>query len=262
MSIADKALQKRPEHPMVRMLESKRDALREFAPTGYEFSQALAIFKSAIQRNPNLLSCTASSIANSVAEAIKLGLVEGGPLGQCYLVPYAGNCTLQLGYRGMVTLAANAGVMIDAGPIYSTDTVVYQEGTDPVFRLTPPWPIPEDRGDLVGAYAVATFPNGHKRAKVIGYNDPDTRASRAKSRSNGGRNPMKGTPPWEPQWLAKTAIRRLASQIPQSPKLQEMVVRAQHAEAGIVHPPAQLIEDWEEGGDGEPVEGEYDAPQG
>lgn len=256
-SLADRALQKRPEHPMIQMLERKRNALREFAPNDYDFDQALAIFKSAVARNPKLLGCSSSSVANSVAEAIKLGLVEGGPLGQCYLVPYKGQCTLQLGYRGMVSLAARAGVTVEAGPIYSSDSVEYREGTEPVLRITPPWPIPDDRGDLVGAYAVATFANGIKRAKVIGYNDPETRASRGASKSNGGRNPMKGTPPWEPQWLAKTAIRRLANQIPQSPKLQELTVRATHAEAGIVHPPPQLLPE-EDGA----YDGDYIQPEG
>lgn len=48
------------------------------------------------RKNPTLGNCTPASFFGSLLTASQLGL-EPGPLGHCYLIPYKGQVSLQIG---------------------------------------------------------------------------------------------------------------------------------------------------------------------
>lgn len=85
---------------------------------------------------PSLATCTPLSIVGSALHAAQLGL-EIGPLQQAYLIPRAGLCTFQLGYKGLIKLASFAGYETDAHPVYEGDTFDFAYGTEAHLKHVP-----------------------------------------------------------------------------------------------------------------------------
>jgi recombination protein RecT len=72
-----------------------------------------------------LQECHPESIYTSALRAATLKLSTDPATGQAYLVPYAGKCTLQIGYKGLYDMAVRTGKYryINVGPIYEGQTV-------------------------------------------------------------------------------------------------------------------------------------------
>ena len=233
-------------HAVINKLEKARASFAAVAPEGANVDRMMALWRSTLLQDRKLLDADPRSVLLAIRESVRLDLEPGGPLGQCWIQAFRRDAVMLLGYKGMIELAARAGISIDAGAIYETDAVEYREGAAPVLNITRPWP-PVDRGVLLGAYAVATLPDGRKKPIVIGYNDDMTERARRASHSNGGKTPaQKGMAPWEDWWLAKTAIRRLCATLPQAPELQKRAAIEEHAEQGIIHPPLMIEGEWDE----------------
>ncbi len=59
----------------------------------------------AVSRDPNLLNCSPQSIVRAATQAATLGLSVDPNVGQAYMVPYKGQATLQVGWRGIRDMA-------------------------------------------------------------------------------------------------------------------------------------------------------------
>lgn len=79
----------------------------------------------AVRGDDRLMSCTPQSIYLSAIRAATLRLSVDPTTGQAYLVPYAGVCVMQPGYKGYMTLAMRTGKyrFINVTPIYEGETV-------------------------------------------------------------------------------------------------------------------------------------------
>lgn len=110
------------------------------------------ICMTALTQNPALGNCTPSSFIGSVLNAAQLGLEPNTPLGQAYLIPYAGKCTFQLGYKGIIELARRSGqiAMIKAQAVHENDEFSYELGLDPKLHHKP---AEGDRGKVIKYYA-------------------------------------------------------------------------------------------------------------
>ena len=54
------------------------------------------------------------------------------PAGEAFLIPRGGKCTLQIGYQGMITLAARVGIeIVCADVIYENDVYSVARGSSP-----------------------------------------------------------------------------------------------------------------------------------
>jgi len=84
------ALVERNEDKFVNLLGGRKEALA--------FQQSLV---SAICDNPELRRCTESSIVKSAISMAQLRMTPNTALGRAYLVPYGGQCTFQIGYKGL-----------------------------------------------------------------------------------------------------------------------------------------------------------------
>lgn len=73
---------------------------------GARFMQAAV---AAFQQTPKLRECSEESILGALFASAQLGLEVNTPQGLAYLVPYAGEATFIMGYRGFVRLFYNAG---------------------------------------------------------------------------------------------------------------------------------------------------------
>jgi len=165
-----------------------------------------------LRRTPKLYDCAPESLLGAMMLAAQLGL-EPGPLGHVYLVPFKREVVFVVGYKGMVDLAYRSGLVKDVatGLVFEGDAFEWREGTRPFLDHTPSGP-PAER-DWTHAYAVARLKTGGTVFRVIFPED----AEKAKAKSANGHAPLS---PWQTDHFAmirKTAIRRLAPMLPQSP---------------------------------------------
>lgn len=214
---------------------------------------ALTAFRS----TPALAECDPRSIFAAVIQSSQLGL-EVGLLGEAHLVPFTKSvkrdgqfvkvkeCQLIPGYQGLMKLARNSGLVED---IYGHEVrekdefkVVLGLSRDlhhvPLMKSGFPAP-DEERGEITGFYAVATFKDGSKSFVAI----PVSNVMKIRDRSNGFiaakaaaekyRKPINS--PWASDFVAmgiKTAIRALCKTMPKSPELSAAVALDEIADRG------------------------------
>ena len=131
---------------------------------------------SALNNTPKLAECSPMSFIAALMNSAQLGVEPNTPLGQAYLIPYNNKgkleCQFQLGYRGLIDLAYRNDRMqsIEAHTIYQNDEFYYELGLEPKLRHVPAW---EDRGEVIGFYAVFRLDNGGSRFEVMSKSDID-----------------------------------------------------------------------------------------
>jgi recombination protein RecT len=218
-------------------LEAYQSYLVKALPQHMDPGKMIRVVLTATTQNPDLLRCSFSSVMAAVLQASQLGLYPDGALGRAYIIPYKGEAKLIPGYKGLIDLARNSGLVtgIYAHVVYEKEPFSITYGDD--NRLThTPLP-PTQRGEKrVGAYAVATFRDGTKHFEwlwadeVQGIRDKSPAAKSAQSPWNSK------TPSDVDEMWRKTAIRRLAKFMPASPELQQFhkaVELDAAAEAGL-----------------------------
>lgn len=181
----------------------------------------------ALNTVPRLAECTQTSILAGLMQAAQLGLEVADVRGQAYLIPRkvkgVMQANLQLGFRGMIDLAARAGITVDVDVIHENDTYDYQRGTDPKLYHKPTL---GDRGAPVAYYAVANFADGRRASFVImGRNEVEQH--RDKFASSRDYNTKEITGPWVDHFDAmavKTVVRKLLNYLPTSAELRQQII--------------------------------------
>lgn len=179
--------------------------VQKLAPAGWDVQRMFKAIVAVVSRTPDLQDCTVDSIVRCAIQAAEIGIVPSGALGGAYLVPFKGQATLIIGYRGLIELARRSGQIskIEARVVYNGDHFLVRYGTDPAIEHVPSMP----PGPMVGVYAVATLSDGAKQFEAMSKQDVD--AIRARSRAKGG--------PWETDYnemARKTVVRRLCKYLP------------------------------------------------
>jgi recombination protein RecT len=211
------------------MLSNNWPTIKNVIPRHLTPERMARIAYTAISTSPALASCHPMSLANAVIEASMLGLEIGGPLGMAHLLPFGGKATLVIGYKGFMDLAYRSGIVsnFSAQPVYENDFFEYAYGLHPKLEHRP---AEGDRGKLRYAYAVAHYKGGGYDFEVVTPAD----IVATKKRSSGAK---KNDSPWNQadlEWTmwVKTAIRRLAKRIPQSPDIQRAAALDETADVG------------------------------
>lgn len=173
-----------------------------------------------MRRNSYLAQCGPESVVGAVIQAAQLGLEVDNGLGHAYLVPYKGDCTLIIGYRGLVELARRTGQIstIFAAVVHENDEFEYALGTDPKVHHVPRT---SSRGLPTHVYAVAKLADGATQFDVLSVEDVEA----VRKRSPGG---AKGSGPWATDWAEmakKTALRRLCKMLPMTVETAEALER-------------------------------------
>lgn len=164
-----------------------------------------------VERLPALLDCTRQSIINAAMSAAVLGLEVDGVTGQAYLIPFAGQAQLVIGYKGYNTLAARSGYTINGEVVREGDDFEFALGTGGFIRHRPKL---GGDGRIIAAWAIATSLD---RPPIIGTPLSVKDINAVKDRSPGAK---KSSSPWNdpiigyPAMAAKTAKRRLARAMP------------------------------------------------
>lgn len=162
----------------------------------------------ACNKNPDLYECDPSSLIQSTAQALRMGLDPSGTLGSAYLVPYRDKhrgmiAQMIPGYRGLIDLATSCGAvrMVEADVIYELDAYDIEFGLTPVFKHKPNYGV-ADPGAPILFYCILTLPSGDRRPTVMTRSEVDAIRDRSPGRKGG---------PWVTDYIEmgkKSVIRR------------------------------------------------------
>jgi recombination protein RecT len=201
------------------MLEQFKTEIARALPKHLNADRMARIALTCFRQNAKLAQCQPASVFASVIQASQLGL-EPGLLGQCYLIPYKDECTLQIGYQGLVDLVRRTGRVkrIEAHVVRDGDKFIYRTGMTTTLEHEPS--LDGDPGDLRLAYAVAEFTDGGFHVEVMTRHQIETIRDRSQNVQN-AKKFGKATP-WttdtEEMWR-KTVLRRICKYLPRSPEL-------------------------------------------
>ena len=157
-----------------------------------------------VQKSQKLMKCTFNSIVQAALEACSLGLLPNSVQGLAYLVPYHDKCQLIPGYKGLIKLAMQSPHVdsVFAECVFSNDKLEVEFGLNPKLVHLPNLINPE-KGEFVGAYAVANITNGKPVFRYL----PKWKINEIKAKSKAG-----NSGPWVSDYdsmAMKTAIKAL-----------------------------------------------------
>lgn len=209
---------------MMAQLEKLRPHLARVLPPDVRPDKAVMVAYTSIQRNPSLLECSVQSIMASVMSAGQLGLVVDPVLGQAYLVPFKGQCTLIVGYKGLAALAWRTKMVRDITRdiVREHDEFDAVRGDNPSITHKIVQPLSK-RGALTHAYCIISTTTGGKVREVMDAEEIE--AIHKRSPSFNAR-----MSPWVTdydQMALKTVMRRACKMMPMSGERESnMLARA------------------------------------
>lgn len=174
------------------------------------------------------------SILPCVFQAVKFGLYPDPAMGQIYFIPYKGTLTYQLGYKGLIRLALNAGYKdVSAGRVFqkeveSGDWNYFRDENGDHFRHKPS--MEKDRGVEHCVYSIAVDADNIPRIHVMESWHVDEIKKMVLTRTPNGSpwtNPM-----FEPEMRKKTCIRRHCKTLSLSLELAEAIETEEAIERG------------------------------
>lgn len=216
MSTALTAARKDAYVSVADMLEKNKTSMAQAIPKHMSIDRFTRIALSELRTNPKLLECSPASLMSCLVKSSQLGLEVGSAMGHAYLVPYKTECTLIIGYRGLITLARRSGeiVSITARIVHENDLFELEYGLDEKLRHVPAIDNP---GKMTHVYAVAKLKDGGIQYDVM--TRAEVEAIRKRSRAgNGG--------PWASDYeemARKTVLRRLCKYLPISIELSDAI---------------------------------------
>jgi len=207
------------------MIRTHASEFSEGLADAVDMDRLLRVSMSQIRGNTKLGKCSPASLASSILAAGKLGL-EPGLLGQAYLVPYGSECTMIIGYRGLIDLARRSGQIakIEARLVYENDEFAVTFGTDEVFVHAPL--MFGDRGEVIGVYAEAYYVGGVVQREFMTLDEVNAIRDRSRAATNG---------PWKTDWAEmarKTVVRRLVKYLPLTVEAMQGIAAADDLEFG------------------------------
>jgi recombination protein RecT len=208
-------------------LESTRNQIGMVAPKHLTVDRITRIMMTSVQRTPKLLECTQASLMGALLTCTQLGLEPDSVSGRAYLIPYKDQCTLIIGYKGLMELARRSGeiVTLEARIVYETDAFDYEYGTTASVSHKPS----AERKDakVKAAYAVAHLKSGGVQFEVMTLAEIEQIRSKSQAANKG---------PWVSDWnemARKTVMRRLCKYLPSFAELSQAVALDELAERGI-----------------------------
>lgn len=225
-----------PAQTIAAYLKKMGPEIEKALPKHMDADRMARIALTTIRTNPKLLECSVPSLLGAVMQAAQLGL-EPGLIGHCYLVPFKNGKTGQtdvqfiIGYKGMIDLARRSGQIenIYAHAVYSNDEFDYELGLEPKLKHKPY--MKGDRGEFIGAYAVAHFKDGGYQFEFMPKEEIEKRRKRSRAANNG---------PWVTDYeemAKKTVIRHMWKYLPISIEIQQAVVQDETVKKDITADP-------------------------
>lgn len=203
------------------LLEKSKPSISALLPKHLSPERLIRFALIAVQRQPELMDCTSTSILNCIIKASELGIETIGP-GGMWIVPFRNNktntkeATPIVDYRALMGLVRRSKEVlnIDAGVVYEKDLFEYQQGTN--TSILHKRYLGKYRGEILCFYAFAKLENGEVKAEIMGKDEIDAIRSRSKAKESG---------PWVSdygQMGKKTVVKRLCNYLP----MNEYVIKS------------------------------------
>ena len=221
----------------VREKESKSivfSAQKQFEATNeykMSFNREAGFAIQVLCNNPFLLKCDPDSIKHAVANVAMTGISLNPALKYAYLVPRKSKegmkCILDISYIGMIKILTDAGAVknVDAGVIYSNDKFDYRKGSDPYFKHTPAL---ANRGEMIGAYAIAFLRDGGFQFEVLGRDEIEKIRATSESWKNEDGRKYSPWETWEGEMWKKSALKRLFKLLPKTQFSEQLIAAISH----------------------------------
>jgi recombination protein RecT len=205
------------------MLERRKDELSKALDGRLSPDLVIRFMLTEMRKTPKLADCNDKSLFACLMQAAQFGLLPGGALQLIHFVPYSGEATPIIGYKGLRELALRATDVnkvalvddIQSMVVYEKDEFDFAYGDAPFLTHKPSKD--EDPGPIVAFYCIAWMHNSRKPFEVMWKRQVDA----IRNRSQGylyaeahGRNS-----PWHLHYEEmgrKTVLRRLAKSLPTS----------------------------------------------
>lgn len=209
------ATQKEQVREIELTLKTMRSRLVEALPPTIPVQQFVSTILTACADEPKLLTCDRHSLFLSCLKSARDGLMPDGR--EAAIVPFKDHkanielATYMPMVAGLLKKIRNSGQLagFSANAIYANDFFEYELGDNERIVHKPVWR--EERGHLVGAYAIGKTKDGVTYRRVLGMEDIDAIKSASKAVEKG---PWSGR--FESEMWIKSAIRRLSKLLPQS----------------------------------------------
>ena len=218
------------------LLQKMGPELSKALPKHVDPDRMARIALTALRTNPKLQKCSSGSFLGSVLSAAQLGLEPNTPLGHAYLIPYKTECTLQIGYQGMIDLVRRTKSVTDiyAEVVYEGDEFEVKLGLHRDITHIPSKKEDREDGKITHVYAVAHMKDGGATFVVLTAKQVEKFRRRSRASSSG---------PWVTDYEAmakKTAVRRLFTWLPKSAEMARAVAVDEAPEIG-----AQQSDAWD-----------------
>ena len=202
---------------VVDLVQSMQKQFEIALPKHINSKRFVRIAITSIRQNPKLAKCSQESLLGALMTSAQLGL-EPGILGQAYLIPYGNNVQFQIGYKGMIELLRRSGQLSDiyACEIRKNDDFQITLGLHRDIKHNINFN--EDRGEVVGYYAVAVLKDGANSFEFM--TKKQVEEHRKKFSKTGD------TSPWATDFdemAKKTVIKKLLKYLPVSVEWLENV---------------------------------------
>lgn len=218
-------------HRLRDYLDPRKKALLTYGAQNADRMIQVAILEASTRND--LRNCTPESIYTSLAISAQLGLIPSSALGEAYLVPFKGQCTLIPGWRGYVKLAhrSDAIVSLTSDVVYEGDTFSIELGTS---RRVVHIPALVNRGDIVGAVAIAKLKSGEIDIEWMPIEDLE------RVRKSGANGPAYRD--WADQMYRKAPLRRLCKRLPLGDEYARAAAVDDLADAGELHRVREVLD--------------------
>lgn len=171
----------------------------------------------AVQQNSYILDADRASLFSAAMKASQLGLLPDAR--EAAFVVFKGKVQFMPMIAGLLKLARNSGELssITAQIVYEKDSFRYYVDSDGEHLNHEP-NFFSDRGDILGAYALAKMKDGSVYIDVMTVNEILAVKNVSKSKDSG---PWSGD--FELEMYKKTVLRRLSKRLPMSTDLEDAV---------------------------------------
>ena len=224
--------------------DANKGAIQAVLPRHMTPDRMMKIALRALRTTPKLMQCTVSSLFGAVVSCAQLGLEPNTPQGHISLIPFEnrrkGTTEVQVivGYKGLIDLARRSGeiVSISSHAVRSNDEFEVDFGTEESITHRPN--LKEDRGDIIGFYAVAKLQGGGTQFEFMSVSEVNKIRDESQGYKTAKRFAKEGqelNTPWATsyeQMGRKTLIRRLCNYLPMSVELSTAVALDSRGEMG------------------------------
>lgn len=175
-------------------------------PGGITPDRFVRVTVTALNQAPELVACERGTLFSAVIKCAQDGLLPDGR--EAALVKFGETATYMPMIGGLRKIAAKHGLSLAAYVVHENDEFDYELGIEPRITHKPP-KLGDERGEPIGAYAVATDKRtSEKYLDVMSRGEIERIRQESKGKNSG---------PWQKHWsemARKTVARRLFKQLP------------------------------------------------